>query len=328
VPLHTMKKSSSAALLAVLAVSTAACGGGSSSSSSSSGEEGDGGAEVTVSLVPVAGSAPVVVAQEQGCFEDEGLSVTISEVAGPAAIAALQNGESQFASLGASVVITAASQGVPLMMVSGRTVTPETPEEDETTFMVMPDSGIEGPEDLAGTTVATQTLGSVNTLMARAAVDNLGGDSGSIQFVDIPFPEMMSALRSGSVVGAVVSEPFVTAMQDEGAVSLFSVGAEAFDESTPIGVIATTQAHGQDNPDHIEGFQAAMTCAVEWIEEDETRFRALLPSITSLSEDQASRMILPTFTTELEEAGVQALTDELLRQGLIETEPEISELLP
>jgi NitT/TauT family transport system substrate-binding protein len=324
-----LKRSAHCTVVAALAVGATACGSSEPSGGSSGGSSGEGGlAEVNVSLVSLAGSAPIYVAQEQGCFEDAGLSVTIEEVVGPAAVAALQNGQNQFASLGATVVLTAASQGVPLGVVSARTRTADEAEADEQAFMVMPDSDIEGPEDLSGRTVATQTLGSANTLMARATVDQLGGDSSSIEFIDIPFPDMMAALRSGSVDAAAVSEPFVTSMEEAGAVRLFGIGAEAFEESAPIGVIAALQDYIAENPDQVEAFQEAMTCAVEWIQEDEQRFREYLPTITELTPEQAAAMTLPTFTTEIDEDGLQVLTDALLDQGLIETEPNLSELLP
>lgn len=283
---------------------------------------------VSVALVAVGGSAPVFVAEQQGFFEAEGLDVEIREVAGPAAVASLQNGEVQFASLGATVVATAVSQGIPLRVISGRTQTPDSDAADESAIVVMPGSGIEDAADLAGMKVATQTLSSQNTLMARAAIDNLGGDSEAVEFVDIALPDMMSALRSGAVDAAVGAEPFVTTMVDEGAERIFGVGYNASDNSIPIGVMATRTDFADSDSETVAAFVRAFARAVDWILEDEDRFREALPDLVALTPEQASHAVLPTFSVEVSEAGMADLVDALRRYGLVTNDVDMAALLP
>lgn len=286
-------------------------------------------AEVSVALVPVTGSAPIFVAAEQGFFEDEGLDVTIQEVPGPAAVAALQNGEVEFASLGASVVVGAVAQGLPLQVVSSLAHAPQEAEEESTVLMVMPDSGLEDVSSLDGASVATQSLSSQATIMTRAAIDNLGGDSSTVEFIDVPFPDQMSALRSGAVDAAAAVEPFVTAMLDEGAVPLIDISRNAFDVPGPIGVVASLQQTVAEDPDTVAAFSRAYLSAVKWILEDEARFRAALPELVGLTPDQAERMVLPVFREEnVTEQGMQALVDLMIGYELIEQEPDMTLLVP
>jgi ABC-type nitrate/sulfonate/bicarbonate transport system substrate-binding protein len=199
--------------------------------------------DITLAFVPVAGSAPIYAADQEGFFEDEGLRVTLQEVGGPAAMAALQNGEAQIASLGASVAVTAISQGLPIEVIRGSNATSEPGADgDPNVVVVMPDSGFEEAADLNGAVVATQTLSSQATIMARSSMDNLGGDSFSVQFLDVPFPDQLGALRSGSVDAAVLTEPFLTAALDEGAVPLFDFGNNAYSEGGPVGLFISRRS--------------------------------------------------------------------------------------
>lgn len=311
------------------ALAFAGCGAsGTPAQSSAAGGDGEL-TPVSIALVKVAGSAPVFIADQEGFFEAEGLDVTIREVPGPAAVAALQNGEVQFASLGATVVVNAVAQGIPLTVVSGRTQTAQTEETDDTWVMVMPDSGISSAADLDGLTVGTQTLTSQNTLMGRVAVDDLGGDSESIQFVDVPMPDLMAALRSDSIQAAMASEPFVTGMEAAGAERLFGIGYNAFpSEPAPIGVIATQQSYAAENADIVAAFTRAFAAAVDWANEDEERLRAALPDLVGLPAENADAMILPTYTTTVTESGMNDLIDALVAQGFIEEKPATENLIP
>jgi len=322
------KRIIAAAVVGVAALIVAGCAGQSTPAASSEGSDGNELTPVSVALVKVAGSAPVFIADQEGFFEAEGLDVTIREVPGPAAVAALQSGEVQFASLGASVVVTALTQNVPLVVVSGRTETAQSDDTDDTAMLVMPDSGITDAADLDGLTVGTQTLTSQNTVMARAAIDNLGGDSKSIDWVDIPLPDLMSALRSGSIKAAAASEPFATTMEADGAVRLFGIGSNAFDAPSPIGVIATQQSFAAENQETVAAFARAFSAAVEWANADESRLRAALPDLVGLPEEHAKTMILPTFTDQVTADGLTALIDALKVHGLIDTEPDMKQLIP
>lgn len=295
---------------------------------SSAEDGGDGGGSLSIAIVPVSGSVPVLVAEEQGFFEDEGLDVEIEEVPGPAAVAALQSGEVDLASLGASVVAAAAAQGLPLQVVSGRTKTAETEETDETAIMVPADSGIEDASALTGLTIGTQTLTSQNTLMARNAMVAEGGDPDANEFVDISFPDMAAALRSGSIDAAVSIEPFVSGMEEDGMVRLVGVGHNAFETPAPIGVIAATQEMVAAEEETVEAFRRAFAAAVDWVNDDEERLRETLPELIDLTPEQAETVRLPTFDTEVTREGMQTLVDAMVEWEFVDEAPELDALVP
>lgn len=324
-----MTLSQRSAVLAVAALSALGLVLSGCASSPGNAQTKDGRTAVTIALVKVGGAAPVYIAEKQGFFADEGLDVTIREVPGPATVAALQNGEVQFASLGASVAIAAVSQGIPLAVISGRTQTAPSAEADETPVMVMDDSAITSAAQLDGKTIGTQTLTSQNTIMTKAAIARLGGDVNSMKFVDISFPDMAAALRSGSIQAAAVSEPFATAMEKKGARRVFGSGYNAFpDDPAPVGVIAVKQDYAKAHADTVAAFTQAFDKAVEWAKADEGRLRTTLSDLIGLPAADVKDMRLPTFDTTVTQSGMEELAGQLVTFGVISKAPSMEHLVP
>lgn len=135
----------SVALTVVVAILLAACGGGSGDAEGSKNEEGL--TEVSLRLDFLFGSdhAGYFVALEKGYYEDAGLDVSIGEGQGSSVTAKLVgNGTDTFGAVGASVVLTAASQGVPIKSVA--TMVPQTP----TALVVPKDANADGLDWMYG----------------------------------------------------------------------------------------------------------------------------------------------------------------------------------
>lgn len=306
-------------LLALLA----GCGGGADGN----GQGGDSDRTITVGLVPAASAAAVQVAIDQGYFKDENLTVQIKVLKGPAITAALLNGEIEIGSLGSSVVVTAVAQGLPLKIIAGRDKTPNKEEDDTFPFMTMPSSGIKDVQSLSGQKVAVNSLGSINALFSRKAIDKLGGDSSKVQFIEMDFPDMISAMKSGAIGAASMLEPFASQARSAGAVTLFGAESTAFPDGAPVGVLAATSKYIDENPEITAAFRRALDRAVAWCAADEARFRRALPKLAGLSKEQAEATVLPTWSTAVSEAGLSQIADELKRQGMIDTVPGVSTML-
>jgi sulfonate transport system substrate-binding protein len=77
-------------------------------------------------------------------------------------------------------------------------------------WLVRADSGIDGPDDLAGKTVATNQVGSYVDYVADAYIRDEGGLEANRDYdkVEIPFPQQMDALGSGQTDVGVFVPPF------------------------------------------------------------------------------------------------------------------------
>ena len=323
-----MRKSISiVALAAAGALALTGCtGGGSPSTSAPS----DGAAEttaLTVGVIPIVDVAPIYLGVSQGFFEEEGLDVTLELAQGGAAIVpAVVSGEYQFGFSNVTSLLLATSNDVPLKAVApGNFTTGADP--DFGAVVVPADSEIQAAADLAGHTVAVNTLNNIGDSTIRYVVEEDGGDPEAIEFVEMGFPDMPAAVAGAQVDAAWIVEPHLTRALEQGA----RVVAWNFAETDPELMIAayfTSQQYATENPEVVEAFVAALDKSFEFAEANPDETRAILDEYTEIDPAVKEAMVMPRFATEFSEDTVQLLADLALEYGLVTEPVDFADLLP
>ena len=77
-------------------------------------------------------------------------------------------------------------------------------------LIVAPNSPIATTKDLNGKSIAIETLNGLAALTIKAMVDQAGGDSSTLQFVEMGGALMTDAVLNGRVPGAYLQDPFYT----------------------------------------------------------------------------------------------------------------------
>jgi len=202
------------AATALLAFSAAACGGDD--------DEADAGAttEATLRLgyFPNVTHAPAIIGVETGLFEGAlGPNVDLELVtfnSGTEAIEALFADAIDASFIGPNPAINgfAQSDGEALRIVSGTT-------SGGASLVVR--EGIDAPEDLSDTTLASPSLGNTQDVALRAwlqeqgyATDTSGG--GDVHVTPLENPDILAAFQAGDLDGAWVPEPWATRLINEG----------------------------------------------------------------------------------------------------------------
>ena len=324
-----MRKLLAAAATAAL-LGLTACGSGSLSegeeTAASSGAEGL--TSIEVGVIPIVDVAPIYLGVQEGLFEDEGLDVTLTLAQGGAAIVpAVTSGQMDFGFSNITSMIVGRSKGLPVQMVApGGSSTGDT-DADFASVMTLPDSGIETVTDLAGKKVGVNTLNNISDSTISEAVKQAGGDYESIEFVEIPFPELSGQLAAGTVDAIAAVEPFVTIAAADGAVPVFSNYAEPVDDLT-VAVYFTSDQYVQENPEIVEKFVRAMNASQEFAEQNPDKVRAVLPTYTSLQPEVIEQLTLPRYATSVSRASVEEVARISQDRGLVEELPNMDELLP
>jgi NitT/TauT family transport system substrate-binding protein len=268
----TRRVAASAAAAVTAALVLAACGGGDDDSSAGGGEDGEL-TPVTVGLIPIIDVAPVYLGIEQGIFEEHGLDVTPESGQGGAAIVpSVISGDFQFGFGNSMSTVIGASTGIDLRVIASGNWSSGDRDNDGYTIMSADDS-ITELTDLEGMTVATNTVNAIGDSVVREAVELAGGDPDSIEFVEMPFPDMPAAMDSGQVDAAWIVEPFVTMSLDLGAHIVSPVLLDIADE-WEISTYFTSGTYAQEHPDEV---------------------RAILDEYLELPEGLADRVILPAW---------------------------------
>lgn len=282
-------------------------------------------AEITVGVLPIADVAPVYLAVERGLFEDEGLDVTVELVqGGAAAIPALVAGDLDISYGNWVSFLLANQEGIELRAVAaGVAAAPGFTE-----LLALPDSGLEdNPADLAGTTIAVNTLNNIGELAIRSTLAANGIDPAEVQLVEVPFPEMGAALERGDVDVIWASEPVPTTVKRElGAVTVVDSFVGEMD-TFPVAGYQATADFVAANPRTVAAFQRAMAAAVAAVVNDRDTLEEVLLGYTNLPDEVIAELSLPHYQGLLDLATLQRVRDYLVEFEMLEPGLEVEELV-
>ena len=275
--------------LLVLALSglcaiVASCGGTASSGAADSGPD-----EVTLTLdwYPNADHAGVYVAQERGFFEDENLKVEIQQPSDPAAVLQLvAAGRSEFGISYENEVTNAAVREIPVQSVMAIM------QEPLNSIIALKESGIDGPEDLAGKKIgyAGQSFGTavIDTVLREA-----GADPASVEKINVGY-DLRPALTSERVDAIVDAYWNIEAVELEGegfetnVIRLPEVGVPNYNEL----LVATSDDYAKENPEVVRRFVGALVKGHEAALEDPEAARdALLAANEELDPEVARKTL-------------------------------------
>jgi NitT/TauT family transport system substrate-binding protein len=310
------------ALVVLAALPIAACGSSGEPASSS------GPAKVKVGVIPIVDVAPIYLGIKQGFFTAEGLDVSLETAQGGAAIVpGVVSGQYQFGFSNTTSLLLAGSQGLPLKVVSSGVASTGAPGKDFGAVIVKANSPIRTAADLAGKRVAVNTLKNINTTTINKVVRDAGGDASKIQYVELAFPDIVSAVAKGDVDAGQVVEPFLTIATGQGDRQVVSNYA-ATDPQLTVGMYFTSQNYAAKNPTAVKGFTAAMTKSMEYAAAHPDDARAILTTYTKIDPAVQKNLVLPKWPTTVDRDSVQQLADLAQKDGLITKQPDLDKLLP
>ncbi|MBS3941417.1 MAG: ABC transporter substrate-binding protein [Actinobacteria bacterium] len=317
------------------AVLLAACGTGGSDATGGETEQAAEGAQpdavgdgelstVRVSLLPTVTKAPMYLGMEKGFFAEEGLNVEENVVqSGAAVTAAVMSGEAHFASSALVPTVTAADKGldVRVVMTAASATPPDAPTDayGDSVIIVAEDSDIQSIADLNGTTIAVNALQAGLELAVRGTVDRLGGDSDTIEFLPVPFPEMVTALNDGHVDAIAPLEPFVSSATAAGHRVLHHAFPYDPDETGEFvnSVYFTSGVYADENPEIVAAFRRAIERSNAYAEEHPDEVRSMIPIYTGISEEVAAKIALPSYPSVMDLDAYRAEIELMAYYGFI-----------
>ncbi|MGK5112688.1 ABC transporter substrate-binding protein [Geodermatophilus sp. CPCC 205506] len=283
---------------------------------------------VRLGVIPLVDVAPVYLAQREGIFAEHGLEVEAFLAQGGAAIVpAVVNGEAQFGFSNVTSLLQAESRGVPLGLVASAAGPTGDPEADYALIEV-PDGGpVRTAADLAGRRVAINSINNVSDTVVRESVRLAGGDPSTIEFVEIPFPDMAAAVSTGSVDAAFLVEPFASLGLAQGLRSVAAPFSEIDPDLTVAGYFTSDQ-YAAENPDVVRRFADAMRAAHAYAQDNPDAVREILGEYTSIPPEVAAQLTLPDFQTDINRDSVSRLLELGRQDGIIEGDVGVEDVLP
>lgn len=105
----------------------------------------------------------------------------------------------------------------------------------EVGLVVRSDSAIKTAKDLNGKTIATTAIRDSSSLTTVAWVDENGGDSTTVQLVEVPYAAMPAAVQRGTVAAAPIAEPALSAALKAGDMRVIGHPMDAYGKQFMVG---------------------------------------------------------------------------------------------
>jgi NitT/TauT family transport system substrate-binding protein len=312
------------ALVMLVAVAlVAGCGGDDTAETSAEGRT-----KLVVGVIPIADVAPLYLGMEKGFFRDERLDVEPRPIqGGAAAVPSVVANEFQIA-FGNSISLLQAQQRNLKLRIVTEGVQAGKSDKDSTNGMMVPKgSDVREPSDLEGQTIAVNTLNNLGEVTVKASLEKQGADVSDLKFVEVPFPEMNTALGRNSVAAAWHVEPFISQLLGEGGRKLFDPFVETHPRLTPAQYFGAAKFLDA-NPEVAERFRRAMNKSLDYARTHEAEVRKLIPEFSEIPAPVAQKIPLPYWTSDLNEDSVRELATLAEKYGVLEGEVDVDAILP
>jgi NitT/TauT family transport system substrate-binding protein len=318
-------------LLTASLLALVACGGdddGGSTDAASSGESGEV-REVTVGMLPILPTAALYAGIEEGFFEERGIEVTVETGQGGAALLpGVMAGQIDFATSNPVSLLQARGEELDVRVIAHWTSALSEGDQDINGVVAAAGSGIESAADLAGKTVAVNTLNGMGGLTIREAVRQDGGDPDAVEFVELPFPDMPAALSGGNVDAVWVPEPFLSSLQAAGNVVATYSSMESV-PGHPTQLFFTSPQLMASDPELVEDFTAAVEETLEFADQNPDAVKAQIAQVLpQLPPEAAENVRLEEFGTDLRRDQLEELGQLMVEDGLLEEDADVDGLLP
>ena len=271
---------------------------------------------LTVGTLP--SSAEIWYAIENGFFARRNLDVKYQmQNSGAAGAAAMIGGSIDVSEADTVTIIKAHDKGLPFVSLApGLLDSVKAP----TIAVIVRDPNVRLGKDFNGKIFATNSLQNIGTLLVDAWVDNNGGDSKTIKWLELPFPALSATLQRGTIDAYIAPEPFLTNGIKDG-------GHAIRMDRNPIapvvlqGALIATRDWVASHRDASRAFTAAILEANDWANKNRSAAAVILSKYSKIPVEVIEGMTFRgEYASRLDAGTIQPLIDGAFKYGIITKE--------
>jgi NitT/TauT family transport system substrate-binding protein len=279
---------------------------------------------VHLATIPIDAGAQAYFADAQHMFGKAGIDAHVQSIPNGAAItAAVLGGSVDVGFSNMLSLATAREKGVPVTMIAPASL--YLSKAPTSVLMVPKDSPAHDARALGGKTIAVNGLKNITQLAVQGWLDKNGGDSKTVNFVEMPFPDMPLALASHRVDAALVAEPSVTAAKSGARV--LGQAYDAIASDFLIGGWFTSQRWAAEHPDLVKKVAAVMRESAVWANKNGAASADVLAAATKIDPATLKVMVRSVYAEHLDLGTIQPLIDLATRYGYLKAGFPAQELI-
>lgn len=315
--LHKTYKPIAAITSAALVISLAGC-----SDAAEGDDDTEQAAEVEVLPLTVARGGVsienVLLADEKGFFEEQGLDlgeIETTGMGGAAANSSVIAGEFDVAATDGVTAIRAIAENMPIKVVAGTKSADPNVEEASDGVIVPPGSDIEEWSDLEGKKIGVPELGGLPHMATMKGLIENGVDLDQVEFVPLPTDALVESAANGQVDAVFAFSIFLLSAVDNGFTRV-GKGVREYMPNAPQVLWIASEEFVEENPEALERFHTALEQGSEYGNENPDEVREIYHEYTELPPEFIDeRMVLDPMNVTFDEEGWDTLLEVLKEEG-------------
>ncbi len=285
-----------------------------------------------VSIIPIPDVAPLFAAIQQGYFREQGLEIdTAPTTGGAVGIPALFAGAYDIVFTNVVSTAQARAQGLPIKIIApASSVGDATEGPAGAGILVRAGEGLNGGADLAGKSLGVNNQNNIIWLYARAWIQKAGGDPSKVAYREVPFPQMVDALRGKRVDAVFAVDPFLTLVKDDPAFAFLGSPYVVVQPGLSVAQYVATEEFIGKHPETLKRFDAGLRKGIEWVSRNlnTPQARELLASYTRISPALLARMAPMVEPPRSVDTDSIRKTIALMKEhGLLKTDVDVAAML-
>lgn len=266
--------------------------------------------------VPTDDLTPVVYAVSAGLYKKAGLDVQIIPTSsGTAATTAAVAGTYEMGKGSAVASFVAHLKDLPLVVTANGAIwNPKIPFNE---LLIASDSTIKTGSDLNGKTIGVPALNDLNTLVTSAWVDQNGGDSKTLKFVEIPNSVAADAIAAHRIDGAALQAPELAEALATGKVKALCEPYSAVSTHFAFGVYFANKDWAAAHPQAVRDFTRITYQAAAYTNTHHAETAVLMSQFTKVPLDVFQKMPRVDGATSSDPALLQPFVDAAAKYKLI-----------
>ena len=265
-----------------------------------------------IATIPLDAGAEAYYALDLGYFRDAGIDATIDPIAsGGATASAVAGGTIDIGFSNLISIAAAYKRNLPFTLLApGSYYTAAIPTS---VLMVPLSSPAKTAKDLNGKTFAVNGLKTITEYAPKLWMDKNGGDSSSVKFIEMTFPQIVESLGANRIDAAIVADPFIA--QAKAGARIFADAYDAIGSRYIIGCWFTTKQWAAAHTDLANRFTQVIAKTALWANKNKPLSGAILAKYAKMDPAVAATMLRLDYAPRFTVAEMQPVIDLAARYG-------------
>lgn len=270
---------------------------------------------VKVGVIPAEPAAEAFYGIDMGFFKKAGLDVELQVLNNGASVAAaVAGGALDIGFCDCVTIASAHARGIPFFYIAPGILNTDTAP----TFgiIVAGNGPIHTAKDMNGKTFAVNAINNISHVPVLAWIDNNGGDSKTMKWVELPLPAIPDAIEAGRIDGGVEGEPFIQAAVAKGERAIF-MDKRAIAPRFMLSGWFATKSWLESNRATAVKFIAAIRETADWANKNQAASAPILSKYTKTPVAVIEKMHRGLFAEQLRASDLQPIIDSAVKYGVI-----------